>query len=246
MRTAPPFSPGPAAAAAVLCLAFAGCASTSSSNTSRTGMEQLLISDAIDRSLEKVDFTPMTGRAVYIETAHLDCVDKGYLISSVRHRALAAGARLADKKDSADAIVEVRSGGVGTDRVESYIGTPAVSVPGLTAIEIPEVKLWTKKKQTGTAKIGIVAYDAKSGAPLGDGGMTMARSDDSNSFILGVGPWQSGTVREGVARGLRSGRPVKPLSYNVALDQPVDPGVRFAGGEDSGGAVTAEGRSARE
>ena len=246
MPTAPPFRRHSAPAVALLCVLFTGCASTSSSNTSRTGMEQLLISDAIDRSLEKVDFTPMTGRSVFIETAHLDCVDKGYVVSSVRHRALAAGARLADGKDKADAIVEVRSGGVGTDRVESYIGTPAISVPGLTAIEIPEVKLWNKRKQTGTAKIGIVAYDAKSGAPLGAGGMTMARSDDSNSFLLGVGPWQSGTVREGIARGLRSGRPVKPLTYDVALDQPVDPGVRFAGGEESGGAVTADGQTARE
>ena len=41
-----------------------------------------------------------------------------------------------------------------------------------------------------TAKIGVMVYDTKTRVPLGPGGMTLARSDDSNTFLMGVGPWQ--------------------------------------------------------
>ena len=69
------------------CLAFvAGCATMKESDTARTGVEQLLISSSIDRALDKVDFRPITNAKVYVEQKYLDCVDKNYVISSIRHR----------------------------------------------------------------------------------------------------------------------------------------------------------------
>src|ERR1043166_1148650 len=81
-----------------------GCTSTKQSNTARTATEQLLISNAVDQSLNKVDFTPLTGSTVFVEEKYIDCVDKGYIIGSVRHKLLQAGALLAGKAEEADAI----------------------------------------------------------------------------------------------------------------------------------------------
>ncbi len=222
-----------AAAAALLCATLFGCATTKRSDTSRTGMEQLLISDAIDRSIAKIDFRPLAGKTVFVDPQYLDCVDKGYVVSSLRHRVVSAGGRLAAKADDAEFVAEIRSGGVGTDRQQSYVGTPNISLPGITPVEIPEIKLWNTDKQLATAKIGVMVYDTKTRLPLGQGGMSLARSNDSNTYLLGVGPWQDGTVKESIRVGERTGRPIDPLPYQVAVSAPAPEanGLRYAGAE---------------
>ena len=99
-----------------------GCTATSTSNTARTAKEQMLLSNSVDQSLDKVDFTPLYGQNVFIEEKYLECVDKPYIIGSIRHRIMKAGGNIAAAADAADVVMEVRSGGVGTDTSDSYIG----------------------------------------------------------------------------------------------------------------------------
>lgn len=190
----------PWAVISVLWVAAVGCATTRTTDTPRTASEQLLISHAVDQALAKVDFRPLAGRAVFVQEKYLDGVDKNYVVASVRHQLLAAGSRLVDKDTEADVIVELRSGGVGTDRMESYVGTPRIDIPGMLPVQIPDVQLATNKRQMGTAKIGIVAYDAKTRQALGSGGVVSASSDDNNWFVLGIGPFRSGSMRQELQR----------------------------------------------
>lgn len=184
--------------AILICILSAGCASTVTSNTPRTAKEQMLLSNSVDQSLDKVDFTPLYGQRVLIDDKYLDCVDKQYLVGSIRHRALRAGAILADKAEDADLVMEVRSGGVGTDTAESFVGTPEIALPGM--LTIPEIRLMERKTQFGYSKIGLVTYDAKTKESLGEGGVALARSDDSNWFVMGIGPFQNGTLKKDVTR----------------------------------------------
>jgi hypothetical protein len=178
--------------------AATGCASTLTSNTARTAREQMLLSNAVDRSLNKVDFTPLYGQKVYVEEKYLECVDKPYVVGSVRHRALRAGALLTDKADEAQVVMELRSGGVGTDTTESYLGTTEIALPGL--LTIPEIRFAERKTQFGYAKLGLVIYDAETKQVLGDGGVALARSDDSNWYVAGIGPFQKGSLKRDVGR----------------------------------------------
>lgn len=177
---------------------LAGCTSASTSNTARSATEQILISNAVDQSLDKMDFRPFAGKTVYFEEKYIDCVDKNYVISSIRHRLLKAGAQLADKADAAEVVIEARSGGIGTSHSDSFVGVPEVVLPGM--MTIPELRLATRTKQTGVAKIGIVAYDAKTRSPLGPGGIALSSAQDNNWYVFGVGPYQSGNVRNEVQR----------------------------------------------
>ncbi|HUG94168.1 MAG TPA: DUF6655 family protein [Planctomycetaceae bacterium] len=201
---------------------LAGCTSANSSNTARTAKEQLLISNSVDQALSRVDFRPFRDQSVYLEEKYLDCVDKNYIVASLRHRLLRDGALLADKADAAQVIVEVRSGGVGTDTSQTFIGTPEVAMPGPLPLAVPEVRLVTRSQQTATAKIGIVAYDARTHAVLGEGGLTLARSDDNNWFVLGVGPFQKGSVRDEVSQSLSFDAPANELPRTVDLQRPAD------------------------
>lgn len=176
-----------------------GCTSTNSSNTARTATEQMLISNAVDQSLSKVDFQAFGGRKVFVEEKYLDCADKNYVASSVRHRVLMQGGQIAAKPEEADVILEIRSGAVGTNSSNSFLGIPQIQIPGM--FSTPEIKLVNRVNQTGMAKIGLVAYDAKSHQVLGDGGMSLAKSADNNWYVFGIGPWQNGSVKKEIERG---------------------------------------------
>lgn len=165
-------------------------------DTKRAGVEQLLVSNAIDSSLDKIDFDCLSGATVFVDQQYLDCSDDKYIVASVRQRAFQAGCRLVDKATEADVVLELFSGAVGTDRAEGFIGTPAISVPGPFPVALPEIKLFSQTTQYGTAKLGLVAYDVKSKRALSSGALARARSNDSNWTVLGIGPFNSGTLSE--------------------------------------------------
>lgn len=174
-------------------IAVTGCASTKSSNTARTASEQLLISSAIDRAMSNVKFDDFAGYKVFIDEKYLDSVDKGYLVGSIRHKILRAGGSIVAAADAADVVLEPRSGGVGTDLQETYIGIPSLGIPGMP-IELPEVKFASRNTQMGTAKIGLVCYDAKTGQAMGIGGESTALTHNNDTYVLGIGPFRSGSV----------------------------------------------------
>jgi hypothetical protein len=89
-----------------------GCTTMKESHTARTGIEQLLISSATDRALQKIDFRPIAGAKVVLDTKYLDCVDKNYIIVSMHQRMMRVNCTLAEKREDAQVIVEVASGGV--------------------------------------------------------------------------------------------------------------------------------------
>lgn len=206
----------------LLCLTLIafGCTSTTTSNTSRTAKEQMLLSNAVDQSLDKVDFTPLFGQKVFVEEKYLDCVDKGYVVGSIRHRVMRAGGTLAATADDADVTMEVRSGGIGTDTTNAFLGIPAITLPGM--LTLPEIRLTDRKTQYGYSKLGLVLFDAKTKTVLGDGGMSLAQSDDNNWYVLGIGPWQDGSLKSDVAtsRRLPHGMRTNRLPTQVAFDSP--------------------------
>ena len=188
-----------AAACLIAAVLFTGCTTTRTTDTARTGMEQLLISNAVDQTLSKVALPPVTGRKVYVEEKYLEAVDKGYIIGSLRQRLMANGAQIVDAKEGSDMTLEIFSGAVGTDNVETYAGIPGLTVPGLP-VEIPEDRVYEKSSQYGTEKLGLVAYATTTGEMLYNSGKSLARADDSRWSVMGIGPFQEGTVREEVNR----------------------------------------------
>jgi hypothetical protein len=171
-----------------------GCATTKSSDTARTGVEQLLISSATDQALDKVSFEPIRNAKVYVETKYLDCVDKNYIIVSLHQRLLRNGSLLVDKPEEAQVILEVGSGGVGTDRQEFFVGVPQIPLPPPSPISIPKLEFFTRTRAMGTAKLTVLAYDAKTRVPVVDSGRLLARSDYKQWNVLGASPVVSGRV----------------------------------------------------
>lgn len=204
----------------VLCALAGGCAKSKMSSTARTGTEQLLLSNAVDQSLSRVEFASFRGRKVFFNDKYLDSVDKTYVVGSVRHRLLQNGASLVADAAEADIVLEARSGALGTDSSETFYGLPEVVIPGM--VTIPELKLATRSRQTGTAKLGFVAYDTKSTSVLGSGGVAIAVSDHNDWNVLGVGPFKSGSLQSEL-KSAATGEfynPASGLPNSVVFDAP--------------------------
>lgn len=179
-----------------------GCGTTRMTDTQRTATEQLLISSAVDRAVSQLDFRCLAGKPVYFDPQYLDnTVDRGYLIASLRQHLLACGCNLQEDRAKAVYVVEARSGAIGTDRHSLLIGVPQMTIPALVPgqpSQIPEIPLAKKTDQNGVAKIAVCAYNRITGQPVFQSGVVQALSKAKDIWFFGAGPFQNGTIRNGM------------------------------------------------
>ena len=182
----------------MLLLAATGCGVTRTSDSKRTATEQLLVSSAIERAVTQIDCGPLSGRSVFLDAAIMDDAnDEKYLVSTLRHQFLASGCFLAEKRETADVIVEVRAGAIGTDRCDLIMGMPGtnVTVQGHN-VTTPDVAIAKRSEQRGVAKISLHAYERESGRPVWQSGMEMMASHARDRWLFGAGPFQDGELHD--------------------------------------------------
>lgn len=184
---------------------LAGCGTTRTSDTLRTGTEQLLLSNAIERAVNDMDFSVLEGKDVYFDPQYLKGVsDEGYIISSIRQRLLAEGALLKATRDEAVYVVEARAGTVGTNRQDVLIGIPQVTLPTGAVVAgapsaIPEIPLAKKTQQRGIVKLAAFAYNQVTGQAVWQSGTYPITADARDTWIFGTGPFQHGSIYTGTS-----------------------------------------------
>jgi uncharacterized protein DUF6655 len=186
---------------ALALLASEGCGTVKVSGTARTGTEQLLLTNAWDSALQKVDFRPLAGVPVYLDTTNVTAVDQGWVVSSIRQAMLTQGVLLRPKAEQAQWIVEARVGAFGTDSYNWLVGVPQLTIPptvtGVPTGTVPEIPIIKKSDQQGVAKLALFAYDRASGQLVWSSGTMLATATAKDVYVGGVGPIQSGTIRGG-------------------------------------------------
>jgi len=177
-----------------------GCGTTRTSNTQRTATEQLLISDAIDRTVQNLDFSKLAGQSIFFDERHLYAsIDDGYLISSFRQHLLASGCILKENREEATFVVEPRAGAIGTDNDDLLFGIPAVNLPQVTMLAglpsaVPEIPFVKRRHQRGVAKLAVFAYRRDTGEPAWQSGITTNESTSNDIWFFGAGPFKRGTI----------------------------------------------------
>jgi hypothetical protein len=189
--TSDPWGWRPALAVMLPLLAvLVGCGTTRMSDSKRTATEQLLVSQAIDRAVMRIDVRPLAGRSVFLDASFMDDVDDSkYATSALRHQLMASGCLLAKDRDTAEVVVEARAGAIGTDRNAVLLGIPATSVT-LKGNETstPEVVLAKRSEQRGVAKLSVYAYERESGRPIWQSGEEQVASHARDRWLFGAGP----------------------------------------------------------
>ncbi|MCE9566103.1 MAG: hypothetical protein K8U57_29125 [Planctomycetes bacterium] len=196
---------------------LAGCGTTRMTDTARSATEMLLVSQAADKAVVQIDFTPLSGKTVFLDASSIPekDLDKGYLVSLIRQQLLSTGALLHDEKPRAEYVVELRSGGLGTDRRSMLLGTPAVQLPSVVPgipTSVPEIALLKKNDQRGIAKIGVFAYSRVTGRALWQSGTVEAESRVNDTWVFGAGPFTRGSI---LKRSELAGEPLPTIPTTI-------------------------------
>lgn len=185
-----------------------GCGTTQQ----RAGTEQLLLSDSVDRSVDRIDLSLLSGETVYLDATYIEpvktagYVNSSYIISALRQKLITSGCLLKTLPEEADYIVEARVGALGTDGLEVTYGIPANNALGAAASliasapaapAIPEIAFGKRRGAMSTSKVVAFAYHRESGQPVWQSGAAIAKSDAKDTWLFGAGPWQRGSIYDG-------------------------------------------------
>ena len=193
-----------------------GCATIRVTDPARTATEQFLMSQAITQALGQLNFDALRDRKVWVETLYLTSAEtvmvggeirqrvfttpeQAFAAAEARERLLQAGARLVEQRKDADVVFEIRTGGIGVDRLENLIGIPAglfqnVQGPGGLPLATPELALLKSTRQRGFASLSFVAFRADTGELVTASGPYTGRTIREDTWILGTGPKTVGNI----------------------------------------------------
>jgi hypothetical protein len=193
--------------AALLLICAVGCGTTRETGATK----QLVMSDAVDRNIQAIDFRPLTGRKVYLDTSYLRhvkgeaFVNSEYVTSALRQQIVAAGCLIQDNAQEADLIIEARIGTLGADDHAVTFGLPennALSaaitlIPNSPNVpSIPEIALARRDAREAASKVAAFAYDRETRQPVWQSGVKHSVATARDTWVFGIGPFQGGTIRE--------------------------------------------------
>lgn len=203
----------------LLCV-LAGCTTIRVTDPPRTATEQFLITTAAGESIDQLSAELLRDRRVFVDTqyiipswqttkeqtfaidasAYRSAEDKGFLVGELRARLMKAGIRVAEKREDAEVILEIRSGGLGIDREEFLLGLPSVYIqpregasPAAPSVS-PEIAIVKSTKQFGFASVGFVAFWRDTGELLFQSGPFIGRTKREDWWFFGWGPQTDGDI----------------------------------------------------
>lgn len=192
---------------AVFAGAAGGCATIRVTDPPRSATEQFLLSEATRKAVEQLSAEALRDRSVYVDTSYLitsafPTPENLFYVAELRNMLLVGGVRMAEKREGAQIVLEVRSGGIGIDRLEYLLGIPSIYVSGEVGgdsgtnvpVSTPELAIIKHTKQLGFASAAFVAYWADTGELVSSSGPFIGRTIREDWWFLGFGPRTIGDI----------------------------------------------------
>lgn len=174
-----------------------GCGQVRETLPARSAHEQLLISTAADRALERLPAGMLRGKRIWLDVSNLDAYDRPYVVVALRRRLLAVGALLAKSAAEAEVVLEPASGALSINRREHLVGLPSIPLPvpfAGTPLTLPEVALFKAVYYRGRAKFIFAAYDPSTGEKAFDAPTCQGDSLSAFWWLLLFGPFEAGDL----------------------------------------------------
>ena len=116
-----------------------GCATIRVTDPTYTATQLFLESEATRLAVQRISVDQLRDRKVYVDTSYLTTVRENsqslsfrqvpqeylFLVAELRAKLLLGGVRLVDKKQDANVVLEIRTGGIGVDHTEFLLGLSA-------------------------------------------------------------------------------------------------------------------------
>jgi hypothetical protein len=183
-----------------------GCATIRVTDPPRTATEQFLLTGAAESAVEQLSADTLRDRIVYIDTTYLTSAwqtapELSFMIGDFRAKLLKGGARLVPSREKAQIVIELRSPGIGIDRLDFLLGVPSIAVPSVAGgvgaaapLITPEFAILKSTRQYGFASVAFVAYWADTGELLASSGPFVGRTFREDWWIFGTGPRTLGDI----------------------------------------------------
>jgi len=181
----------PRYAFATLCLALAGCAISAGKVTvPLTATQQILLTEAIERSLDGLVWPDVKGKSVVVHSASPGeatvvpgRANDDYLRSSVERRLLLNGARIVEDDAAADYVLLALAGATGLNRSARLLGILGAG-GGFIPVLLPEIVLYKSLREDGFAKTEILLSNAKAGGVVHQSGPAAGKTYARSRVLL--------------------------------------------------------------
>ena len=189
-----------------------GCSSTRVTDPPETADQQFLESEATRLAINQISTDQLRDRKVYVDPTYLAVVHESapplaftqtpqpylFLLAELRAKLLLSGARLVDRKEDAEIVVEARTGGISVNHLEMLIGLASITIPteGVASVPIttPELAILKSTKQYGYASVAFVAYWRDTGEIAASSGPFVGRTAREDYWVFGFGPNTVGDI----------------------------------------------------
>lgn len=174
-------------------LGLAGCSTAQITTPARSATEQLLISTAADQAAERLAGRLAVKGSVFVDASGVEGYDTKYAVFAVRDALLRHGAAMAQTRDAAATVVELRIGALSVDSERSLLGIPSIDIPMPVggSSSTPEISLFKKELTQGVAKIAATAYDKNSGELVSSSGPQYGFSNRAEWVLLLMLSWDT-------------------------------------------------------
>jgi len=181
-----------------------GCSTIRITDPYQTATQLFLESEATRRAVQQINVSHMRDRKVFVDTTYLSTVRENsdvlsfkqtpqpylFLIAELRAKLLLGGARLVEKREEAEIVVEARTGGISVDHEEMLLGLASITVPTEVVATVPfttpELAVFKSTKQFGFASVAIVAYWRDTGEVQSSSGPFVGRTNREDYWLLGM------------------------------------------------------------
>lgn len=180
-----------------LVAALTGCVKVTSrsTNSARTGTEQLLMTGATDRAIGSIDFGPLAGHSVFVSPASAP-TDADWINFSLRREMARQGVLLAEDKEKAQLVVESAIGAYGTDEADKSVSLPSTFAMGMFPLPLPtgsvnsnstastnDSGFYRRQRQNSVVKLALFAYDAKTRQMIWDSNTIIGQGDLDRKYL---------------------------------------------------------------
>lgn len=178
----------------VVAVGLTGCrSSVKVSDTPRSATQQLLLSSTLDSVVGSIDFYPLSGERVYLDTTAWGGEGAGYIAYRIRAAMGAHGVLLVEDREEAVLVVEVGLAVHGTDSENLEFGLTGAN-------NLPAVTFCVRDTQYAVSQLSMFAYHRENETIVWNSGQFRADGYHTHQQILGMNPTRSGTIEHSADR----------------------------------------------
>lgn len=143
-----------------------GCGTFRKTSTTRTALEQALLSQSVESALNSMQVERMEGKSFSIDPQWVQAVDEEYIFTAVNQRLLESGMKASEDSAKSDVVVYPSVAYSGTDDSSFLLGIPAIAIPlpfSSAPLTTPELALFKLDRQYGRTSLGLYGVERSSG-----------------------------------------------------------------------------------